>query len=103
MVLSANDWLFRLLDNLPLDLEEELDNLFSLLLRHLRELHADNRPAFPFHNWINNRHADILKNQNGRADHLTLVKHIEVLRTNQARAAASKFIDDRVDVDSIHA
>src|SRR5256885_5008823 len=38
VILSSDQRLFGLLDDLPFDLEQELDNLFPLLLRHLHEL-----------------------------------------------------------------
>src|SRR4051794_586161 len=50
MVLPSEQRLVRLLDDLAFDLEKELDNLLPLLFRHLRELHANHRPALPFDN-----------------------------------------------------
>src|SRR2546425_11611004 len=94
---------WTLLDHPALNFKQEAEYHLAVFFRDLREFHANDRPTFPLHNWIDDRHAFLLQYQDGRANELALIEGVEVFRADEPGSPSPEFIDNRIDGDAVHA
>src|SRR2546425_12080828 len=82
---------------------EETRDHRAVFFGNLHKLDVDYGPILRFHNRVNHDHALILQNKNRRPDDLPFIKHVEVVRANEARPSYVDLLDHWIDIDTVHA
>jgi len=95
--------LWTLLNHPAFNFEKESHDHLAVFLGDFHKFHANDRPVFPLYDGIDNRHAFVLQNQHRRANKLSNIEEIVMLRRNQPCSTATQFIHNRIDVHTFHA